>query len=193
MDNPSSCGGILDQIQLLGRTMPAYKASKSPGIEQAGLEVSEHLEMPLWMAVTQTTYAGRERLDRMLRVSGGGSVWVASPWGTALADVEYDSGSRLTPIRPVTHDEEQWVVAACMLIGSSAVTGHASTIIVRTVDPRNPSRRLAWVWETNGPRLYGVPLEQEPTLPQARCDVPVLLPPTDCMTRRVLTPHIGVV
>ena len=193
MDDLLRSGGILNPIKRIGRGMSSYKASKSHGIERAGLEVAEALDMPLWMAVTQTTYAGRERLDRMLRITGSGSVWVASPWGTALTDVEYDPGSRLTPIRPVTPDEEQWTVAACMLIGSSAVTGHPSSIIIRTVDPEDASRQLAWVWQTDGPRLYGVPDNQEVLVPEPRCDVPVLLPPVDCTTRRVLTPHIGVV
>jgi len=173
--------------------MSAYKASKSPGIEQAGLEVSEHLEMPLWMAVTQTTHAGRDRLDHMLRVTGGGSVWVASPWGTALADVEYDPGLRLTPIRPVTPDEEQWVVAACLLIGAAAVTGHHALVVIRTVDPEDPARQHAYVWTTHGLALKGVPVCRPLVAPEPRCDVPVLLPPFDRTTRRVLTPDIGVI
>lgn len=198
MEDPLRSGGIFNEIHHIGRGMSAYKASKSHGIEQAGLEVAEAMEMPLWMAVPHTVYTGRERLDRILRLTGSGSVWVASPWGTALADVVYDTALRLTPIRPVGPDDEQWVVAICMLLGTSAVTGHSSTVIVRTTDPEDPEELLtgcqtAWVWQTNGPRLYGVPLNQEMPLPEARCDVPVLLPPSDHSVRRVLAPHIGMV
>lgn len=168
--------------------MPPYKAHENPSVEKASLELAEHMGMPLWIAVGHAVAEGRRRVTKAMELTGSGSLWVTSPWGTAMADVELCDEPPM--LRPVPGDES-WAVTAYVLVGAAALLDERALILVRVPSVLHPQKEALRVWVTDGMWLSGVTHDEKVALPITKGDAVAVLPWLDSSVVRVTTPDIN--
>lgn len=169
--------------------MPPYKAHENPSVEKASLDLAEHMGIPLWIAVGHAVAEGRRRVLKAMETTGSGSLWVTSPWGTAMADLEVTDEPR--ELRPTAPEEEPWAVTAYVLVGVSALLDERAILLVRVPSVSYPEKEALRVWVTDGRWLSGVTHDEKVALPITKGDAVAVLPWLDSSVVRVTTPDIN--